>query len=153
MKEKTEKKTGKNTVKNVSIIALLLALGLGFGFGKGMGSGDGEGEKDKVEDTQKDNMVEAVNDITPTESPTATPAPKQFSVVVDKTDILLNNEKFSNAQSMVDMIQKELEADEGVIVILHDENAVANTLEDVINALDKNGILWVTPTPAPASKE
>ncbi len=133
----------------VIIIVVLASLGIGFGLGKGTGKGVGNGEgesqgQEYIPDGEKD---EVVDDVIPSDFPTVTLAPKEFSVIVDRTEILFDNEKFSNAQSLIDVIQKKVEAGDSILIILHDENAIADTLEDVKNALDRNKILWVTPTP------
>lgn len=137
----------------IIFIVILLSFGAGFGFGKGTGKGAGNGDGEGTEYTPSDDKVETASDVKPSTLPTITSAPKEFSVVVERTEILFDNEKFSNAQSLIDIIQKKVETDESILIILHDEDAIANTLEDVKNALDRNGISWVTPTPVPTSEK
>lgn len=150
-----ENQNGKIHILLILVLLVILVIALVIKFGIGKGSGDGG--KDGEDETKVENKVEAANSITPAESPTTPPtvstAPKQFSVIVEKTEILFDNEKFDNVQSLVDAMQKEAGEGAGFSVILHDENAVANTLEDLKNTLDKNGIPWATPTPIPTSKE
>ncbi|MGN0505489.1 MAG: hypothetical protein ACI4FZ_02955 [Lachnospiraceae bacterium] len=76
-----------------------------------------------------------------------TPAIKEFWVIIDKNIILYNNETIKNVQSLIEIIVNELGEGEQALVILHDDTAIENTLEDIKNTLDKNKIPWITPTP------
>lgn len=146
-----ENQSGKIHILLILILILIVAVMLIIKFGLGKGGGDGQGDGEAKPETE--NKTEAVNSITPAASPDVSPAPKQFSVIVEKAEILFDNEKFDNVQSLLDAMQKEAGTNEGFSVILHDENAIANTLEDLKNALDKNGIPWATPTPVQTPKE
>lgn len=146
---------GKIHILLILVILLIIVVALIIKFG--LGKGPGDGGEDSGNNPKPENKVEVESSITPAESPTtppvATTAPQQFSVIVEKTEFLFDNEKFENVQSLVDAMQKQAGTDVSFSVILHDENAVANTLEDLKNALEKNGIPWATPTPAQTPEE
>ncbi|MGN0505488.1 MAG: hypothetical protein ACI4FZ_02950 [Lachnospiraceae bacterium] len=157
------KKITKRIILVIIVVAAVLGiLGMyscsGGGFGNGNGNGDGSGNGNGVENTSGNNAEENDNS---KETPSTVientdviiPLTKEFSVIIEKSDILYNNEMISSAQSLVDIIKKQLSEGEQALVILHDDTAVENTLEDIKNTLDKNKIPWITPTPIPSTKE
>lgn len=148
------------------IVVLMVVFGLGnfmggngFGFGNGLGNGSGNGNGTSAEagagsgDSGDDLMAENVtknqavedNPIEP-EKPvtTATPMPVEYHVIIEKDKIIFNNETVSNAQSLASMIVGMSNSGEQIHVMIHDEIAFANTVEDVKNALNKSDIPWST---------
>lgn len=132
-------------------------LGFGNGFGNGGGngsgngtsaeSGDGSGESESIGATEKSTQDnENEDDVVEPEkvAATATPMPVEYHVIIEKDKIIFNNETVSNAQSLASMIKSMGNTGVQMKVIIHDEIAFANTLEDVKNALNKSDIPWST---------
>lgn len=148
------------------IILLIVVFGLGnfmggngFGFGNGLGNGSGNGNGNSAEvgdgsgnsddnfvtENSTKNQVLEDNLVEPEEPvATATPMPVEYHVIIEKDKIIFNNETVSNAQSLASMIVGMSNNEEQIHVIIHDEVAFANTVEDVKNALNKSDIPWST---------
>lgn len=145
------------------IIVLIVVFGLGnfmggngFGFGNGLGNGSGNGNGNSAEagdgsGNSDDNFVtengtknHVLEDNSEEPVATATPMPVEYHVIIEKDKIIFNNETVSNAQSLASMIVGMSNSEEQIHVIIHDEVAFANAVEDVKNALNKNDIPWST---------
>ena len=140
-----------------AIIALVMggsALDLNFGLG---GDGDDIGVnsgnvslEDGNESLENGNDSSETPEVTPGVTPTdelatmITDAPEEptvFDIIIDKDTILYNNETFDNVQSLIEAILEDA-GENAFYIILHDETAIENTLEDVKNAFDKSEIVW-----------
>jgi len=128
--------------------------GLGFGNGSGMESGTGNGtlvesgdgsgdfdDGDSAESVTKDTTMEEI-DAEQEKVVTVTPMPMVYDVIIERDKIIFNNETVSSAQSLSSMIKNLITSGEEVRVVINDEFAYVNTLEDVKNALEKNDIPW-----------
>lgn len=155
----------KKVLAIVAVIVVLMVVfglgnfmaGKGFGFGNGSGNGSGKGTSTELgdgsgasgdepvtENVAKNQEIEE-NLIEPEKAVvTATPMPVEYHVIIEKDKIIFNNETVSNAQSLASMIISMGNSGEQISVMIHDEIAFANTVEDVKNALNKNDIPWST---------
>lgn len=67
---------------------------------------------------------------------------KEFSVIIDKREMIYNATSYSNAQSLIEQILSEVQEGEQPVVLLHIDNAITDTVENLKNTLDKNELEW-----------
>lgn len=129
-------------------IIVLIVLSRGPGFGNGSGNGSGNGGKsieaykdvtDVSENDYNDGIVTTVTEVTEnslTSITSSEPEKEIVEVTVSGHDYLYMNKK-TDLAILIEML-KEIEKDVE-IRISSDNTAAMNTMEDLTEALDKNG--------------
>lgn len=143
MQKKNEKKKKSGKLITIIIIILIIAavlfllnyLGLGLGGGKGSG-GDSKGEADTK--AAKTTTV------------TTTEVAKEYESVKVSGSTYIYNGNVVELDTFIDTVSK---MNDNVVVLIEDDNATQNAMEDLKSALDKSGRAYAEETADNADTE
>lgn len=131
----------------IAIALILLGLFGGFGLGKGSGDGDGTGTgtSDSVESSVSENSesqgnVSESQEVTEQETTTEATEPE-----VNYMDVTVSGSAYliDGAEVTIDDIKYSAE-NGNVIVRITDDNAIADSMDALVSALDNAGISYVS---------
>ena len=153
MSKKNENNTKKgNALTVVVVIVLIIAIALillglfgkGFGFGNGNGDGTGTGVSDSAESSENSGGQADVTEtsavteqITTTTTESTEPEASYMDVTVSGGAFLIDG-----AEVMIDEIKYSAE-NGNVIVRITDDNAIADSMDALVSALDTAGLQYV----------
>ncbi|MDE5861568.1 MAG: hypothetical protein K2H28_05175 [Ruminococcus sp.] len=133
----------------IAIALILLGLFGGFGLGKGSGDGDGTGTgtgtSDSVESSVSENSesqgnVSESQEVTEQETTTEATEPviTYIDVTVSGSSYLMNG-----TETTIDEITQSAD-NENTVVRINDDNAIADSMDAFVSALDNAGISYVS---------
>ena len=142
MAKKSEKKSGGGgAVAGVAILCLLLGGGAGFGYGTGFfGNNNNNSQNSGTEENVPAAEIITENEISDTETEEI-PQETEISVI-DITvsgNVILQD---GNEISIDDIIKEAKELGEFVIVNVKDDNAIADTMDELREKLDSENIIY-----------
>ncbi|MDE6834572.1 MAG: hypothetical protein K2J39_10075 [Ruminococcus sp.] len=151
MAKKNKKNTKKgNALVVIVVIILIIAIALillglfgkGFGFGKGNGDGSGTGISDSVESSADENSGSQADIQESSEAETTTvitePEIYYIEVIVSGSSYLMNG-----TESTIDEITQSAD-NENTVIRISDDNAIADSMDALVSALDNAGISYVS---------
>ncbi|MDE6671110.1 MAG: hypothetical protein K2K16_02825 [Ruminococcus sp.] len=148
-KQYTKKGEGDGDVLGViAVILVIIAIvlicfglfGKGFGFGKGNGKGDGTGSGVSDSSVSENSESSETTEITEQETTTEETEPviTYIDVTVSGSSYLMNG-----TETTIDEITQSAD-NENTVVRITDDNAIADSMDALVSALDNAGISYVS---------